>query len=97
MKKAFFVLFVIVVLVLTGCKTSETVAVTPEPIDIKPQKQILFDTRPDNYNYDIILDVQTIEDVVHNSGQYLKAWEQWETYALGLEDFINELEALLGT
>lgn len=96
MRKALFILCVVVVLVLTGCKTSETVAATPEPIDIKPQKQILFDTKPKN-DYDIILDVQTIDDVVHNSGQYLKAWQQWETYALGLEDFINELESLLST
>ena len=96
MRKALFILCVVVVLVLTGCKTAETVAVTPEPIDIKPQKQILFDTKPKN-DYDIILDVQTIDDVVHNSGQYLKAWQQWETYALGLEDFINELESLLST
>lgn len=96
MRKALFILCVVVVLVLTGCKTSETVAVTPEPIDIKPQKQILFDSKPKN-DYDIILDVQTIDDVVHNSGQYLKAWQQWETYALGLEDFINELESLLST
>lgn len=96
MRKSFFILCIVVVLVLTGCKTSETVAVTPEPIDIKPQKQILFDTKPKN-DYDIILDVQTIDDVVHNSGQYLKAWQQWETYALGLEDFINELESLLST
>ena len=96
MRKALFILCVVVVLVLTGCKTSETVAVTPEPIDIKPQKQILFDTKPKN-DYNIILDVQTIDDVVHNSGQYLKAWQQWETYALGLEDFINELESLLST
>lgn len=96
MRKSFFILCIVVVLVLTGCKTSETVAVTPEPIDIKPQKQILFDSKPKN-DYDIILDVQTIDDVVHNSGQYLKAWQQWETYALGLEDFINELESLLST
>lgn len=96
MRKSFFILCIVVVLVLTGCKTSETVAVTPEPIDIKPQKQILFDTKPKN-DYDIILDVQTIDDVVHNSGQYLKAWQQWETYALGLEDFINEIESLLST
>lgn len=96
MRKSFFILCIVVVLVLTGCKTSETVAVTPEPIDIKPQKQILFDTKPKN-DYDIILDVQTIDDVVHNSGQYLKAWQQWETYALGLEDFITELESLLST
>lgn len=96
MRKALFILCVVVVLVLTGCKTSETVAVTPEPIDIKPQMQILFDTKPKN-DYDIILDVQTIDDVVHNSGQYLKAWQQWETYALGLEDFINEIESLLST
>ena len=75
MRKALFILCIVVVLVLTGCKTSETVAVTPEPIDIKPQKQILFDTKPKN-DYDIILDVQTIDDVVHNSGQYLKAWQQ---------------------
>lgn len=96
MRKSFFILCIVVVLVLTGCKTSETVAVTPEPIDIKPQKQILFDTKPKN-DYDIILDVQTIDDVVHNSGQYLKAWQQWETYALGLEDFITDLESLLST
>ena len=87
---------VILVFVLTGCKTSEKV-VTPEPMDISPQKEILFDARPDDQKYDIILDVQTIEDVVHNSGQYLKAWEQWETYALGLEDFINEIDSLLDT
>lgn len=96
MRKSFFILCIVMVLVLTGCKTSETVAVTPEPIDIKPQKQILFDSKPKN-DYDIILDVQTIDDVVHNSGQYLKAWQQWETYALGLEDFIDELESLLST
>lgn len=97
MRKGIFIL-VVIVLFLTGCKSSETVAVKPEPIDLEPSMKIIFDTKPKNEKLDIILDVQTVEDVVHNSGQYYRAWQSWEVYALGLEDYIlNVNEIIKGT
>ena len=96
MRKFFLLVCVIfLVLLLTGCRTTETVYVQPEPIDISPSLEVLFDSRPDDNRIDIVLDITTIDDVVYNSAQYLKAWELWETYALGLEDYLLELEQML--
>lgn len=95
MKKFFLLMFLIMVLLLTGCRTTETVYIEPEPIDIQPSLEILFDSRPDNNRIEIVVDITTIDDIVFNSAQYLKAWEQWETYALGLEEYLLELEQML--
>ena len=94
MKKA--ITIIIAVLLLVSCKTSEP-AVQVEPIDIAPSMEILFDARPDNSKLNIITDIKTIEDIVHNSAEYVKAWEEWETYAYTLEDFIEEVNGLLNT
>lgn len=96
MKKNILVIVIVCLMVLVGCKTSEPVTV-PEPIDIEPSMTILFDSRPDNSKINIITDVQTVEDVVLNSAQYLKAWELWENYAISLEEFIVKVDELLDT
>ena len=94
MKRVIPTITILLVLLLTGCKSTEQ-TVIPSPIDITPSIEILFDSRPDNNSIDLVLNVTTIEDVVHNSAQYLKAWELWETYALGLEDYLLELAQIL--
>ena len=96
MKKNILVIVIVCLMLLVGCKTSGPVTV-PEPIDIEPSMTILFDSRPDNSKINIITDVQTVEDVVLNSAQYLKAWELWENYAISLEEFIVKVDELLDT
>lgn len=93
MRRVFLIVLVISVFLLAGCKSTDQV-VKPEPIDIKPSLEVLFDARPDNNNIKLI-DINTIDDIVFNSAQCLKAWELWETYALGLEDYLLELEQIL--
>ena len=93
MKKYSVVILMIGLVLLTGCRTTEQAK--PEPINIKPSMEILFDARPDDNKIDIILEIKSIEDIVYNSAEYLKAWELWETYALSLEEYLLELEKKL--
>lgn len=85
MRKA-IVFLVVLLLVLTGCKSTEVVE--EQKIDYGPGIQILFDSRPNNDKLEIIENVQTIDDVILNSTTYLKAWEMWEVYAESLEDYL---------
>jgi len=92
MKKGIFIVLIAVLLLLAGCRSVEYITVEPEPIDIEPQKQMIFDTKPDNSSYKLILEIRTVEDIVHNSGEYFRAWTDWETYALSLEEFIEKVQ-----
>ena len=75
--------------VLVSCKSAEVQK--PEPIDLHPSMEILFDSRPDNSRLEIITDIQTIDDILLNSAAYMKAWELWETYSESLETYIRNI------
>ena len=80
---------VLALLLLVSCKTP--VAEQKEPVDLHPSMQLLFDSRPQDSEIDIIQDIKTLDDVIHNSGQYLMAWELWESYAESLEIYIKKI------
>ena len=89
-----FVALLCVLLVLVSCKHTEQIQEV-EPIDLGPSMEILFDSRPDNTKLDIILEVQTLDDILLNSAEYLKAWELWENYSDSLEDYIRNIGAIV--
>lgn len=84
-----FMAVLCVLCVLVSCKSAEVQKV--EPVDLQPSMQILFDSRPDNSQLEIIEDVQTVDDIVLNSAEYLRAWELWETYSDSLELYIRKI------
>jgi len=84
MKRPMLLLFVILV-VLVSCRTEHFV--TPEPVNLGPSVQMLFDSRPKDELFQV-KDVKDVADIVDNSATYLMAWELWESYALSLEDYI---------
>ena len=94
-KIVLWAVFCFMVVMLTACRTPETIVQKPEPIDLTPSMTILFDTRPDNNDLEIIEDVKTLDDVIHNSAQYLMAWELWETYSDSLEVYIRKIGELV--
>ena len=85
MRKCFFLFMLCVSLLcfftLTSCSTTEVQAP-----DISNIVDPVLMQRPDNSQLRIkngpILELQ---DVVHNSAQYMMAWELWENYADSLE------------
>lgn len=79
--------------VFVSCKHTEQIQ--EDPIDLGPSMQVLFDSRPDNTKLNIIVEVQTIDDVLLNSAEYLKAWELWENYSDSLEDYIRNIGAVV--
>lgn len=81
-----------VLLLLVSCKSSEPVQ--PEPVDLTPSINMLFDSRPKNEDLRIVEDVKTIDDIIDNSATYLMAWELWESYAYSLEDYIDYIGGL---
>ena len=89
-----FVALLCVLLVLVSCKHTEQIQEV-EPIDLGPSMEILFDSRPDNTKLDIILEVQTLDDILLNSAEYLKAWELWENYSDSLEDYIRNIGTIV--
>ena len=78
-----------VLCVFVSCR--HTQVIEEEPIDLGPSMELLFDSRPDNNKLEIITDVQTLDDIVLNSAEYLKAWELWENYSDALEDYIRNI------
>ena len=94
MKKKLFIFITLLVLLLCSCKTYVPVV---QPVDITLEVKILKDQKPDNESFEIIPSVQTSYDIIHNSKEYLRAWQQWENYALSLEDFLGKLSAKLNT
>ena len=77
---------------LVSCKTTETPQ--PEPLDIRPSVSILMDAMPDNRTLDI-RDVKDMDDMVHNSLEYQRAWEMWEAFSRAQTTYINELASML--
>lgn len=85
--KKILILILFAMLVLVSCRT---VTAEPEPVDIGPAVQLLFDARPDDSSFRI-KDVNNFADAVENSATYLMAWELWENYAISLEDYLKIL------
>ena len=90
-KKWLVGLLCVLCVLVVSCRHTETVVQEPEPIDLGPSMQVLFDTRPDNSKLEIVQDVQTLDDVILNSAAYLKAWELWENYSDSLEAYIRKI------
>lgn len=88
--------FVILVsLLVVSCKSVETVYVEPEPLDIGPSIQVLFDARPDDSKLVIKPSPETVYDLMENSNVYLTAWENWKTYSKALESYLEKLRGTL--
>jgi len=87
MKKILF-LFLLVLAVLVSCRTEYYA--DPEPVDLAPSVQLLFDSRPKDELFKV-KEVKTFSDAVDNSATYLMAWQLWETYAISLEDYLKIL------
>ena len=85
-----FVALLCVLLLLISCKHTEQIQEV-EQIDLGPSMELLFDSRPDNTKLEIIVDIQTLDDILLNSAEYLKAWEMWENYSDSLEDYIRNI------
>ena len=88
-KKTALIVLLCVLCMLVSCRHTQTVE--EEPIDLTPSMDILFDSRPDNTKLDIIVEVQTLDDIILNSAEYLKAWEWWENYSDALEEYIRNI------
>lgn len=84
-----FVALLCILCVFVSCR--HTQVIEEEPIDLGPSMELLFDSRPDNNKLEIITDVQTLDDIVLNSAEYLKAWELWENYSDALEAYIRNI------
>lgn len=82
-------------LLFVSCKSVETVYVEPEPLDIGPSIQLLFDARPDDSKLLIKSSPETVYDILENSNVYLKAWENWKNYSTSLEDYLRTLQEVL--
>ena len=89
-KKTALIVLLCVLCMLVSCRHTQTV-VEEEPIDLTPSMDLLFDSRPDNTKLDIIVEVQTLDDIILNSAEYLKAWEWWENYSDALEEYIRNI------
>lgn len=88
-KKTALIVLLCVLCMLVSCRHTQTVE--EEPIDLTPSMDLLFDSRPDNTKLDIIVEVQTLDDIILNSAEYLKAWEWWENYSDALEEYIRNI------
>lgn len=89
-KKWIVGLLCVLCVLVVSCKHTQEIQ-KPEPIDLGPSMQVLFDSRPDNSKLEIVQDVQTLDDVILNSAAYLKAWELWENYSDSLEAYIRKI------
>lgn len=89
-KKWIVGLLCVLCVLVVSCKHTQEIQ-EPEPIDLGPSMQVLFDSRPDNSKLEIVQDVQTLDDVILNSAAYLKAWELWENYSDSLEAYIRKI------
>ena len=85
-------IFVIVfALLLVSCRSVETVYVEPQPIDLEPSIQLLFDARPDDSKLEIIEKPETVYEILDNSNAYLMAWNNWKVYSASLENYLRGL------
>lgn len=82
---------------LASCATkTEYVTQTeyvPVYIDLTDVVDPVLRFRPDNSTYVIKTgsDVKTTFDIIDNSNQYLKAWEDWQHYATALEGTLIDI------
>lgn len=80
-----------------SCKTSQPEVVTeyvPMSINIRPDIEVLFDARPNDAEEMKLIpkdNVKTSIALLYNSYEYQKAWERWSEYAIGLEDYLENL------
>lgn len=65
----------------------------PVYIDLTDVVDPVLRFRPDNSTYVIKTgsDLKTTFDIIDNSNQYLKAWEDWEHYATALEGTLIDI------
>lgn len=65
----------------------------PVYIDLTDVVDPVLRFRPDNSTYVIKTgsDIKTTFDIIDNSNQYLKAWEDWEHYATALEGTLMDI------
>lgn len=85
---------VIVVLLLSSCRTVEKVVYVDKKIDLDPTIAIVESARPSN-DVDLIMECKDTSDVVYNSIIYLTQWEKWEEYARHLERYLAQLSLQL--
>lgn len=84
---------------LTSCATRTQVEYVdrteyvPVYIDITDVVDPVLRFRPDNSIYEIKTgtNLKTTFDIIDNSNQYLRAWEDWEHYASALEDTLKDI------
>lgn len=94
MIRRYLLILILAMMCLVSCKTAteiEYVYIEPETIDIRPANDIMFATRPDNSTYRIITDIKTTFDIMDNGVTYAKAWDDWEAYAVKLEEYIQSV------
>jgi len=98
MRKWVFVFFCLALLLLcSSCRSTRTVIeYLPAEIDLTDTIAPIFAMRPDN-DVEIIVDVQDIADVVKNSAVYLRQWELWQSYAVGLEEVLIGIQQTYGS
>ncbi len=83
---------IISLLLLVGCRT---VVAVPQKLDISQNLINLYDARPVDDTFHITPDVNSVDEIVRNSSEYLRAWMSWENYAYSLEDYLNTLSGKL--
>lgn len=94
---ALFGLLLCTILLLASCATkTEYVTQTeyvPVYIDLTDVVDSVLRFRPDNATYVVKTgnNLKTTFDIIDNSNQYLKAWEDWEHYATALEGTLIDI------
>lgn len=89
----------LVLAALTSCATRPQVEYVdrteyvPVYIDLTDVVDPVLRFRPDNSIYTIKTgtNLKTTFDIIDNSNQYLRAWEDWEHYASALEDTLKDI------
>lgn len=90
MKKVLVVLFILFLFV--GCASHIK---TKPSLDVGKQVDQVRELIPDNDQFTIRKEVHTVDDVLHNSAEYLRAWQMWESYALSLDTLVTSLTSQL--
>lgn len=89
--------FILCLSCCVSCKTAEPeviVEYVPTSIDISPDLTLLFDARPNNSEQMKLIPKDQVDNsikLLYNSWEYQCAWERWEDYAVGLEDYLKNL------
>lgn len=99
-----FAILLMMALILTlsccvSCKTAEPEVITvteyiPMTVDIRPEVKVLFDARPNDAEQMKLIPKENVDNSIKllwNSWEYQCAWERWSDYAIGLEDYLENL------